>query len=239
MAEEVTSQTEEFLESVYRLQERNGTARTSQLVRMLKVVPGTVTNTVERLEKKGLLMHKAYKGVELTEKGRKIAIRVLRRHRLSERLLMDVLRMEWNKVHEAACRLEHGVTDEVANKIERTLEWPRTCPHGNPIPKKCGGTIEEDTRRLSELNPGEREVVVRITDEKSSTLQRVERLGLKPGACVEVLEKASRGGSVIARIDETDCAVSVKIASVIRVKALGEGAYANSGVEEWSSRTKG
>lgn len=96
MAEAVTIQTEEFLESTYRLQQRDGVARTSELVKMLKVVPGTVTNTVERLEKKGLVTHEAYKGVRLTEEGRNVALKVLRRHRLSECLLADMLHMKWD-----------------------------------------------------------------------------------------------------------------------------------------------
>ena len=148
MTENVTSQTEDFLQAVYRLQERTGVARTGELVKTLKVVPGTVTNTVERLERRGLVTHEAYRGVKLTDKGRSIALRVLRRHRLSERLLSDILGIEQNRVHEAACRLEHGVTNEVAKNIEKVLEWPRTCPHGKPIPTGCGAIIEgaEDNR---------------------------------------------------------------------------------------------
>jgi len=220
LEEAVTRQTEEFLESVYRLQERDGVARTSELARMLKVVPGTVTNTVERLEKKGLVLHETYKGVALTEKGRKIALRTLRRHRLSERLLTDVLSMKWNQVHEAACRLEHGVTEDIAKNIEKTLGWPRTCPHGNPIPTMCGGVIDEGSEPLLGLKPGQIGVVTRITDEKKSTLEDIERLGLKPGAHIEVLQMTAAEGPVTARIDRSDQTLSRKIASVIMVKTL-------------------
>jgi len=220
LEEAVTRQTEEFLESIYRLQERDGVARTSELVGMLKVVPGTVTNTVERLEKKGLVLHETYKGVALTTKGREIALRILRRHRLSERLLTDVLSMKWNQVHEAACGLEHGVTEDIAKNIEETLGWPRTCPHGNPIPSMWGGVAEERSGPLLGLKPGQAGVVTRITDEKKSTLDDVERLGLRPGAHIEVLEMAAPKGPVTARIDHSDETLSQEIASVIMVEML-------------------
>lgn len=218
MTEEITNETEEFLESIYRLQERNGVARTSNLVKMLKVAPGTITNTVERLEKRGLVTHRTYKGVKLTPKGRNLALNVLRRHRLSECLLTDVLRMEWNQVHEAACRLEHGITDDVAENIENVLEGPRTCPHGNPIPTSLGGIVEEESHLLSDLNPGEEGIVTSVTDEKTNVLEEVERLGLKPGAHIKVLDNAFPHGPVTARINEYKNKIDLKVASVVRVK---------------------
>ena len=232
VTENITSQTEDFLQAIYRLQERNGVARTGELVKTLKVVPGTVTNTVERLEKRGLVTHEAYRGVKLTEEGKTIALRVLRRHRLSERLLLDILGMEWNQVHEAACRLEHGVTNEVAKSIEKVLEWPRTCPHGKPIPTGCGGIVEEaEGQSLLDLQSRDEGVVTRIADEKRSTVEMVAKLGLKPGTSVRVLKRASRDGPIIARIGRADRKVSARIASVVRVKKLGEGSHDRSEVE--------
>jgi len=221
LAEAVTIQTEEFLECIYRLQQRNGVAKTSELVKMLKVVPGTVTNTVERLERKGLLVHEAYKGVRLTKEGKNIALRVLRRHRLSERLLADMLHMKWDQIHEAACHLEHGVTEEVARNIEKALGWPQTCPHGNPIPTKSGGIVEEDRKLLGTLRAGDEGVVTRITDEKQDTLERAERLGLRPGVHVKVLEKAPDKTTMKASVGGVDRTLSLKIASHIMVKSQG------------------
>ena len=232
LTENITSQTEDFLQAIYRLQERNGVARTGELVKTLSVVPGTVTNTVERLENKGLVTHEAYRGVKLTEKGRSVALRVLRRHRLSERLLLDILGMEWNQVHEAACRLEHGVTNEVAKNIEKVLSWPRTCPHGKPIPTSCGGIIEEaEGQSLSDLQSEDEGIVTRIADEKRSILQKVRKLGIKPGAHVRVLDRASRNDLIVVRIGQDDRKVSARIASVVRVKKLGEGSHERPEVE--------
>jgi DtxR family Mn-dependent transcriptional regulator len=217
LTEQVTNQTEEFLESVYRLQERDGAARTSELVKMLKVVPGTVTNTVERLEKRRLLTHEAYKGVKLTEQGRNIAIQVIRRHRLSERLLSDVLKMEWSKVHEAACELEHGITDEVAKNIEKVLEWPETCPHGNPIPTRCGGIITVETQPLIALKPGEEATVTNITDESHSTLKILEKAGIKPQARIRLVKKHPTEKAVTVGTKRDTVKISTKIAQAVKV----------------------
>jgi DtxR family Mn-dependent transcriptional regulator len=218
MIEEVTAVIEEYLECIYRLQEKSGVARTSDIVKSLGVVPGTVTNTVEWLEKEGFVTHKPYKGVKLTQKGRKIALQVIRRHRLSERLLTDILHMEWDEVHDAACKLEHSITEEMIKPLEKTLKHPKTCPHGNPIPTKCGGIIEEDSWPLIELSAGEQSKIVKITEESSDLLHYLNELGLLPGTSVEILEKAPFNGPITIKVGSTSHAISRAIASIIQVK---------------------
>jgi DtxR family Mn-dependent transcriptional regulator len=218
VSEEVTAVIEEYLECIYRLQEKSGVARTSNIVKSLGVVPGTVTNTVEWLEKEGLVTHKPYKGVKLTEKGRKIALQVIRRHRLSERLLVDILHMEWDKVHDAACKLEHGITDEIMQPLEKALKHPKTCPHGNPIPTKCGGIIEEKSQPLTELNTGEQATIVKITEESLDLLHYLDTLGLVPGASIKTLERAPFNGPITVKVSSTSHAISRAMASVIQVK---------------------
>ena len=218
MMEQVTAVVEEFLETIYKLQEKYGVARTTDLVDALKVAPGTVTNTVERLEKEGYITHEPYKGVKLTERGLGIAIQVVRRHRLSERLLTDILHMEWDKVHEAACKLEHGVTDEIIKPLEKALKHPKTCPHGNPIPTKCGGIIEEKSQPLTKLDEKEQGIVAKITEERSDLLSYLNTLGLAPGARVEVLEKAPFDGPITIKVDGISRALSPKMASIIQVR---------------------
>jgi DtxR family Mn-dependent transcriptional regulator len=215
---ECTAVIEEYLECIYKLQEKSGVARTSDIVKSLGVVPGTVTNTVKWLEKEGLVTHKPYKGVKLTQKGRKIALQVIRRHRLSERLLVDILGMEWDKVHDAACKLEHSLTDEVIKPLEKVLKHPKTCPHGNPIPTKCGGIVEEKSQPLLELAIGERSTIVKITEEKADLLHYLDKLGLVPGASIEVLEKAPFNGPITVKVGSTSHAISRAIASIIQVK---------------------
>jgi DtxR family Mn-dependent transcriptional regulator len=215
---EVTAAIEEYLENIYRLQERKGVARTNDIVKLLQVVPGTVTNTVERLEKEGLVTHEPYRGVKLTEKGRRIALRVIRRHRLSERLLTDILRVDWDKAHDVACRLEHDITNDVAKKLEKALGHPRSCPHGNPIPTECGGIIEEESEPLTTFSPKESAVIVKITEETPEMLEYLAKLGLVPGASIEVVERIPFDGLVTVRVGGTNHVLSRSVSSIIEVK---------------------
>jgi len=218
MNEEVSAVIEEYLEGIYRLQEKSGVARTSDIVELLQVVPGTVTNTIDRLEKGGLVTHEPYKGVKLTEEGRKIAIHVIRRHRLSERLLTDILHVKWSEAHTAACRLEHGITSDITKNLEKALGHPRTCPHGNPIPTECGGIVEEETQPLTELDEKERGTIAKITEEKPDFLRYLDTIGLAPGASIEVLKKAPFDGPVTLKVGGVSHALSYAMASIIQVK---------------------
>jgi len=216
----VSSAVEEYLEIIYRLQEKSGVARTSKIVKSLGVAPGTVTNTVKWLEKEDLVTHKPYKGVKLTEKGRKIALQVLRRHRLSERLLADFLHMEWDKIHDAACKLEHGITEEITKSLEDALEHPKTCPHGNPIPTENGAFVEESSQPLLGFAIGEQSKIVKITEERGDLLHYLGKLGLVPGTIIEILEKAPFNGPITIKIGSTSHAISREIASIIQVKQM-------------------
>jgi len=218
MAEEVTAVTEEYLEGIYRLQQRDGVAKTSEIVKLLQVVPGTVTNTVERLEREGLVTHEPYKGVKLTEEGRKIALDVIRRHRLSERLLTDILHVGWDEAHKVACRLEHDIPDDIVKNLERALGHPTTCPHGNPIPTKGGGILEEELDSITNLNPQEGGVIVKITEEEPELLRYLATLGLRPGVSMEVVEKAPFNGPITVKVAGANRAVSRQVAAIIKVK---------------------
>jgi len=220
MIAEVSSVIEEYLEVIYRLQEKNGVARTSNLVKMLNVVPGTVTNTVERLEKESLIVHEPYRGVKLTEKGRRIALRIVRKHRLSERLLTDILNVDWDKSHDAACQLEHGISDEITKKIEKALRHPKTCPHGNPIPTECGGIIEESFQPLTKFSIREKGIIVKIVDESPELLHYLDAVGLRPEKALEVIEKAPFDGPITVRVDGKDHALSREIAALIKVRKV-------------------
>jgi DtxR family Mn-dependent transcriptional regulator len=218
--EEISAVIEEYLECIYRLQEKNGVARTNDIVKELKVVPGTVTNIIRWLKKKGLVIHQPYKGAKLTRKGRKIAIQVIRKHRLSERLLTDILHIEWDKVHEIACKLEHSITEEIIKPLEKALKHPKTCPHGNPIPTACGGITEEKLVPLTNFAIGRKGTIAKITEERMDLLQYLSSLGIMPGALIEILEKTPFNGPITVKVGLTRHALSRQIASIIQVKQL-------------------
>jgi DtxR family Mn-dependent transcriptional regulator len=214
----VSSEAEEYLEAIYRLENKTGFARTMELARQLNVVPGSVTNTIAGLERRGLVIHEPYRGVKLTEKGRKLSLYVLRRHRLAERLLTDILHLDWSEVHDAACKLEHAIPANIIKPLEKTLGHPKTCPHGNPIPTACGGILEEKSEPLVNLNPGESGIIVKIIDEKADVLQHLAALGIAPGVRVKVEEKPSFRGSITIRVGEESFALDYDVVSNVNVK---------------------
>ena len=219
--EQVSSTVEEYLEAIYRLQERNGAAKTTELAKQLNVALGTITNTVESLEKQNLVVHQPYKGVKLTAKGRKIALSVVRRHRLSECLVVDILKVEWGKAHDAACKLEHAFADkELIEPLEKALGNPKTCPHGNPIPSASGEVAEERSETLASLNAGEKGMIVKVTDERPDILHYLSKLGIKLGEQVLVQERAPFNGPIMVRIGDSDIALGQNVASVIWVKRV-------------------
>ena len=219
VSDEVSATVEEYLEAIYRLEESKGSAKTSELAQRMKVALGAITNTVESMENQNLIVHEPYKGVKLTSKGRKMALDVLRRHRLSERLLTDVLQLDWSKAHDAACKLEHAIADkDVLKPLEKALGNPKTCPHGNPIPTESGKMSEERSELLTGLSQGESGTILKVTDERRDMLQYLSTLGLVPGASVSVEEKAPFNGPIIVKVMGASYALGREVASAIWVK---------------------
>jgi DtxR family Mn-dependent transcriptional regulator len=206
-----------YLKTIYNLEWKNGSARTGDIAKILNITPGSVTNTLEVLEGKGLVVREPYKGVNLTPDGRKLAISVFRRHRLAERLLVDMLGMGWAESHEEACKLEHSISDMVANSIQKKLGDPKTCPHGNPIPDEKGSMASIKSDALSALDNGENAVVAMIPDENTEVLRYLSTLGMTPGAKITVEEKAPFKGPMLVKVGENSYPISLDVASGIFV----------------------
>ncbi|MGB9659807.1 MAG: metal-dependent transcriptional regulator [Nitrososphaerales archaeon] len=209
---------EEYLELIYKLEEREGVAKTGQIAQELKVALGTVTNTVANLEKKGFLVHRPYAGIKLTKKGRKIALDILRKHRLSERLLADLLKIPWSAIHDIACKLEHIINGDVTEAIEKSLQYPKTCPHGNPVPDKDGRIPIDNYEPLVNLPVKTKGKVMKIIDEKEDVLKYLATLGLLPGVEIEVEENTPFGGPILVKVSEAKYALGREISSSIYVK---------------------
>jgi DtxR family Mn-dependent transcriptional regulator len=160
-----------------------------QIGAALEVAPGTVTAMVKTLEKEGLLSYEPYSGVRLTGAGRRMALHVLRRHRLIELFLVEVLGLDWSEVHEEAERLEHAMSDKLIDRIDALLGHPHTDPHGDPIPDVEGELRESELINLADCDPGADFKVARVSDQDEAFLRFVERHGLKPGSRVVVAER--------------------------------------------------
>jgi len=208
---------EMYLKVIYNLQTKTGAARTGGIAKILGITPGSVTNTLEVLETKGLVAREPYKGVKLTGEGRKLALSVFRRHRLAERLLADVLHLDWIESHEEACRLEHAISDNLAASMEKALGNPKTCPHGNPIPDERGSIVPTKSEALSGLGNGQKATVVQIPDENTDLLRYLTTLGMHPGVRIEVEEKAPFNGPMLVKVGSTSYPLGLDVASDIYV----------------------
>jgi DtxR family Mn-dependent transcriptional regulator len=208
---------EMYLKAIYNLEAKTGAARTGDIAKVLDITPGSVTNTLEVLEGKGLVAREPYKGVKLTAQGKKIAMSVFRRLRLAERLLTEVLHYDWTDAHEEACKLEHAISDNLASSIQKSLGNPQTCPHGNPIPDEKGYVPPSSGEVLSNLESGQNAVVSHIPDENTELLRYLAKLGMFPGVKITVEEKAPFKGPMLVRVGSNSYPLSLDIASGIFV----------------------
>jgi DtxR family Mn-dependent transcriptional regulator len=210
----------ETLKAVYRLTApRSGApqaAHTGALAEALGVSPGTVTATVKRLAERRLADHTPYKGVELTDVGRRLAIGAIRRHRIVERFLSDMLGYAWNEADRLAPAFEHDLPDEVFERLFVALHRPTTCPHGFPIPAPEVTEIQA-LPPLYSLEPGDVAVVAVPGSTDQELVDFLETLGLRPGVSVEVREKHPFDGPLVLVVAGFDRTISHRIAQQIYV----------------------
>ncbi|MGA2367942.1 MAG: metal-dependent transcriptional regulator [Dehalococcoidia bacterium] len=188
-----SERTQEYLEAIYKRQRTEKPVATSTLAEDLKVSPTAVTDMLRSLESRGLIDYKASKGAILTGRGREQAVAVIRRHRLWERFLTDVLGMKWDKVHEEACKLEHVTSPEIEDGLSQVLGNVNTCPHGHSIPDKSGNIKEKGMSPLSKCQAGQPLCVSAIDREAPALLRKIEKLGLRPGIPVSIIKKNKDG----------------------------------------------
>lgn len=208
---------EEYLEAVYRLEREGPGVTTSGLASSLGVAPASVSGMLKKLDKDGYVEYVARGEVKLTRKGLEVGVRVLRRHRLAERLLTDVLGMPWDEVHSEACMLEHAISQRVEDRLVVLLGEPQTCPHGHPIPPSDLSDPVRSGMPLAQVDEGRRAVVSGVTDEVPEILRYLGDVGLRPGTPVLVLEKAPLGGPVTIEIGDARHAISLELARMVIV----------------------
>ena len=188
-----SERTEEYLEAIYKEQSKGEPASTSFLARDLGVSQPAVTDMLKNLESKGLIIYKSSQGATLTEPGVERALGVIRRHRLWERFLTDVLGMKWDKVHEVACKLEHLDVPEVEERLAVILGDTDTCPHGHAIPDNKGNIKQEKAVPLTRFQTLQRVNITAIDEGDSRLLAAIEKKGLKPQVIVTIRKKNEDG----------------------------------------------
>ncbi|HZN13301.1 MAG TPA: metal-dependent transcriptional regulator [Acidimicrobiales bacterium] len=207
----------EALKAIYRRTRDGSDAHTGDLADSLGVTPGTVTATVKRLADRGLADHKLYKGVELTPIGRQAAVAAIRRHRIVERFLSDMLGYAWNEADRLAASFEHELPQEVEDRLFVALDRPAACPHGFPIPEPEVAEIPE-MPPLYDLEPGDTAIVAVPGSVDPDVVAFLDTLGLRPGVTVRVKEKHPFDGPLVLVVDGEDRTVGEKVARQIYVR---------------------
>jgi DtxR family transcriptional regulator, Mn-dependent transcriptional regulator len=213
---------ENYIKQIYALQQESPgkVVPMGRLAELMKVVPGTATSMVKALSDANLVTYEPRGGVRLTESGQKLALHVLRRHRLVELLLVKMLGLDWSEVHDEAEEIEHVVSDKVLDAIDRVLDWPEVDPHGDPIPS-AGGRIPLEKHTTLANCPLRRSVkIVRVLDQQQHFLQFAHQAGLLPGTLVVVQNRDPHADAINLHVHNTKAERSRVVSFAVAEKFL-------------------
>jgi DtxR family transcriptional regulator, Mn-dependent transcriptional regulator len=218
--EHVSAAVQDYAKAIYALQTRSGGApvSTNDLAERLDVTPGSASGMVRKLTELGLVTHEPYQGVELTDEGERVALEVMRHHRLLELYLTKSLDVPWDRVHDEAEVLEHVLSEELEELIATKLGNPTHDPHGDPIPTRDGHIEEGETESLQALEPGDAGTFVRVSDSDPEMLRYLSDRGIAPGDALEVIEKQPFDGPLFARFGDDVHVLGGALARAMRVE---------------------
>lgn len=212
---------ENYLKGIYVLSQRDqGVVTTNALARQLEMKASSVTDMLRKLDERGLVRHTPYHGADLTPKGRKIAVSVIRKHRLWELFLVEKLGFGWDEVHEVAEQLEHVESDRLVDSLDDFLGHPTHDPHGDPIPDRQGNMPSQKLEGLDTLAPGTKAVVRGVRDHSPSFLKHLGILQIKPGQKVQLTDRMEYDGTCILLLlpSRVSLQVSLSVASNLLVQ---------------------
>jgi DtxR family Mn-dependent transcriptional regulator len=216
----ITRATEDYLKAIYQLSQGGEPVGTSAIADRLGVAAGSVTGMLKRLGEQGYVEHVPYYGARLTDRGREQAVALIRRHRVLEMFLVEVLGYGWDQVHEEAERLEHAASDRLIDRMDRVLGQPEFDPHGHPIPAAGVDFTDDRLPSLADVETGHAAILRRVPDEDPEALRYLARLNLIPGVEVEVLERAPFGGPVRLRVGQTEQLLGPELTARLEVELL-------------------
>jgi len=209
---------QDYLKSIYKLQD-NGMVSTTDLAKELEVTGASVTGMLKRLSTMGMVDYNSYKGVKLTDAGEKIALEIVRHHRLLELYLKEMLDYPLEKVHDEACRLEHHISDDFLDKINDLLGNPQFDPHGHPIPSEKGEMRKTSGLMLSDVEQGSKVQISSLDDSDEKLLGYLEELGLVPNTHLEVIEIGPFNGPIKLNVNGTEHIIGHEVAGCIYVES--------------------
>ncbi|HKY96304.1 MAG TPA: metal-dependent transcriptional regulator [Gemmatimonadaceae bacterium] len=216
----LTGPVEDYLKTIYEIGRGTVSVATNDIAQRLAIAPASVSGMVRRLAEQGLLSYERYRGVTLTEQGRRAALRTIRRHRVIESYLSIALNYPWDRVHDEAERLEHAASDELVDRMAEAIGEPVVDPHGAPIPSREGLMDETEYVSLGELSAGYGARVVRVSDDDPEMLRYLAELAIVPGAEVIVISRAPYQGPISLRISGHLLAIGPQLASQVMVEPL-------------------
>jgi DtxR family transcriptional regulator, Mn-dependent transcriptional regulator len=210
---------ENYVKTIYQTCTREGDrpATTGKLASALNVSPGTVTSMLKTLADSGLAEYTPYEGVRLTERGRTLALRVLRRHRLIELFLVRTLGLSWDEVHDEAENMEHAVSDFLVDRIDQFLEYPDRDPHGDPIPRSDGSIRVSSSTSLAKCRPGQRFRLVRVLDQSPDFLRYLSEAGMPLGTEGQVAGKRDEAGIMTLQLEHGETTLAYDAAEKLLV----------------------
>ena len=220
-----TNSVENYLKVIYSHQGESPERRvkTKEIAGQLEVSLPSVSGMLKSLGEDGLVDYKPYKGARLTEKGRTMALKVIRNHRLIEVFLVKTLDYSWDEVHAEAERLEHAVSDKLVRRIDAFLKHPKFDPHGDPIPSAEGELQHRDMLNLCDAEEGMAVRVERVLDQTPEVLRYLDRSGLRPGATLTVEEVLSFDGQMFLSVDGEEVTISERLAGKMLVTERESG----------------
>src|ERR1043166_6081788 len=216
-APELTAAGQDYAKAIYALETRDGSASTTALAERLDVRPASVSGMLKKLAVLGLVEHEPYKGVRLTERGRLVALEVIRHHRLLELFLVENLGMSWDEVHAEAEVLEHVLSEGLEELIAAKLGDPPLDPHGDPIPSRELTIADDEAGVLYDLEPGRTATFVRVSDAEPEMLRFLAQHGIVPGARLEVVERQPFDGPLYVRAGDAEHVLGANLARAMRV----------------------
>jgi DtxR family Mn-dependent transcriptional regulator len=215
---DLTAAVQDYAKAIFALESRDGAAATTDLAALLEVRPASVSGMLRKLSALGLVEHERYRGVRLTKRGRRVALEVIRHHRLVELFLVESLGMTWDEVHAEAEVLEHALSEELEELIAAKLGDPTVDPHGDPIPSRELKLAVTDAPALAELEPGEAATFVRISDSEPEMLRFLGERGIAPGARLELVERQPFDGPLFVRVGKDVHVLGATLARAMRVQ---------------------
>ena len=216
---EVSVVAENYLQAIYKLKERDERVNPTRVAEGMNVSVATVLGALKRLRNQGMIEVSKNKEINFTPKGRERGEAVVRRHRLAERMLTELLGVEWHRAHAEAHRLEHAISPYVETKLAEALGYPKTNPFGQPIPGYSGDYRPAPMKPLIETHEGESTVVERVPEEDRFLLEFFDNSGLRPGTAVQVKEMAPYKGTITLLLDDEEVVLGVEVAQKVMVRS--------------------